>query len=248
VTAPRLMPDGINSLAAGIARAFPGAALVAGYVDGDYAWSQADWGLFPGADHVLVSVRAADGVGDVLDVENGDATPEQTAGWITARKAAGLYRPTVYCDLETVPAVRAGTGSYILGVDYDIWVASYDGSQDAPGVPGLPPAEFAAKQYESTAGWDLSAVYDDGWPHRKAPAPPLLPAPKGTSASPWLFIDLSCAEVDGATGYSFEVRQGGTVREYSGTGTSCRTGNLKPGSYEWRVSADGGEWTEWTAV
>lgn len=67
-------------------------------------------------------------MGDVLDVETGDATPDQTHGWISMRKSAGLYRPTIYCSLDTVQAVRNGTLEYLLGKDYDIWVAMYDGS------------------------------------------------------------------------------------------------------------------------
>jgi hypothetical protein len=171
-----LMYDGINALAAGIARDFPAAAKVAGYVNGTYAWSQAEWSLFPHADHVTISVTASANAGDVLDVERYDATPDQAAGWIAMRKQAGLFRPTIYCNLSTVPAVRQGTGSYRLGVDYDIWVADWDGTTFSPPVPGLPDANYAAKQYQSTAGWDATVVYDLEWPHRQRPAPP-QPAP-----------------------------------------------------------------------
>lgn len=165
------MFDGINALAAGIARQFPDAAKVAGYVNGTYAWSQADWNLFPRADHVTISTRADADEGDVLDCEPGDATPAEVAGWIAMRKAAGLYRPTIYCSLSVIPAVRAGTGSYVLGRDYDIWVADYDDS--AASVYPL----AVAKQYRSTAGWDVSAVYDTAWPHRKPPGTPPPPPP-----------------------------------------------------------------------
>ena len=41
------MYDGINSLAPGIAREFPNATRIAGYDNGRYAWTQADWNLFP---------------------------------------------------------------------------------------------------------------------------------------------------------------------------------------------------------
>jgi hypothetical protein len=147
------MYDGINALAAGIARQFPDAAKVVGYINGAYAWSQADWDLFPHANHVTISVTAGANAGDVLDVETGDATPGQTAGWIAMRKAAGLYRPTIYCSLDVIPAVRVGTGSYILGKDDDIWAADYTGVPHE--VPGC-----AATQYESTANYDVSIVYD----------------------------------------------------------------------------------------
>src|ERR1700691_3628438 len=115
----RTMYDGISYDAKTIARNFPDAQLVAGYTDGIYAWSQADWNLFPKSVHVTVTVNASNEA-DVLDVENGDATPAQTEGWIRARKAAGVYIPTIYCNLSTIPAVRVGTGPYVLGVDYDL--------------------------------------------------------------------------------------------------------------------------------
>ena len=163
----RLMLDGINSDAAGIASAFPDAQMVAGYVNGLYAWSAADWGLFPHADHVTISVFADRNEGDVLDVESGDASPDQTESWIAMRKAAGLFRPTVYCSLSTVPAVRIGTGPYKLGLDYDLWVADYDDS-----LASVYPLA-AAKQYKSTDGYDASVVYDGQWPHRLPhPSPP----------------------------------------------------------------------------
>jgi hypothetical protein len=160
------MYDGINSLAAGIAREFPHATKIAGYDNGYYAWTQAEWDLFPHADHIHISVTASASTGDVLDVEIGDATPDQTHGWISMRKSAGLFRPTIYCSLGTVPAVRNGTREYILGKDYDIWVARYDGSTLNVYTGTV------AKQYAALTDYDLSVVYDTNWPYRKAPAPP----------------------------------------------------------------------------
>jgi len=168
---PRTMLDGIDTDAAGIARLSP--QMVAYYVNGRYAWSAAQIAMFPHANHVTISVTASADAGDVLDVETGDATPAQAEGWIAKRKAAGLYRPTIYCSRSTIPAVRAGTGSYVLGKDYDIWVADYTGTPHvvASSVVGGVTAICAATQYENTANWDVSAVYDDGWPHRTPPAP-----------------------------------------------------------------------------
>lgn len=173
----RLMYDGIDTLAAGIHRQFPAAPLVAGYLNGRYAWSQQDWDLFPAATHVEITIKASANAGDVLDVEQGDATPDQCEAWIAMRKAAGLYRPTIYCSRSVIPAVRAGTGNYVLGKDYDIWVADYTGSAHQVTAPGSPSATCAATQYESTASYDVSAVHDAGWPHRKAPgSTPAAPA------------------------------------------------------------------------
>lgn len=162
----RTMYDGINADAAGIARDFPAAQMVAGYLTGQYAWTLAEWGLFPRAAHVTIVTQASVNAGDVLDVEQGDASPAETEGWIGLRKRSGLYRPTVYCSLSVVPAVRQGTGPYVLGRDYDLWVADWDGTT----APVYPLA--VAKQFKSTPGYDVSAVFNDGWPLRSAPVPP----------------------------------------------------------------------------
>src|ERR1700751_6084122 len=172
------MYDGINSDASTIAQKFPNAAMVAGYINGNFAWTQAEWNLFPHANHVTISITASADAGDVLDVETGDATPAQTAGWIATRKASGYYRPSIYCSRSVIPAVRQGTGSYILGRDYDIWVADWTGSPHQVTAPGSPAATWAATQYENPTNYDVTAVTNPGWPHRSAPAsqPPAEPA------------------------------------------------------------------------
>lgn len=162
------MYDGINSDAGTIAKEFPDAAMVAGYVNGKFAWTESDWGHFPKAVHVEISVTASADAGDVLDVEADDATPDETEGWIRRRKASGYARPTIYCSRDTIPAVRKGTGEYLLGRDYDIWVADYTGTPHGVSAPGLPHAACVATQYESLQDYDVSVVYHKGWPHRRA--------------------------------------------------------------------------------
>jgi hypothetical protein len=158
----RLMYDGIRSLAAGIHHSFPTAEMVAGYDNGRYAWTTAEWNLFPHAVKVHISISASANTGDVLDVEQGDATPAQAKAWIEMRKRAGLWRPTIYCSRSVIPAVRQATGNLVLGQDYDIWAADYTGQPHQ--VTGC-----AATQYINTPGYDASIVHDDGWPHRSAP-------------------------------------------------------------------------------
>jgi hypothetical protein len=248
-----LMPDGINALAAGIARQFPDAAKVAGYVNGTYAWTQAEWNLFPHADHVTISVTASANAGDVLDVEAGDATPSQSGGWIAMRKAAGLYRPTIYCSRSVIPAVRAGTGTYILGKDYDIWVAEYTGQPHEVTAPGTPAANCAATQYESTADYDVSMVYDTAWPHRHAAVP--LP-PGGLSATPHELVNMAWSASPGKS-YQWQLatRMGLTVvREGNVTATlpvvhvtGADAGLPAPYWYRVRELPDG-QWTAWSGL
>ncbi|HEY1706401.1 MAG TPA: peptidoglycan-binding domain-containing protein [Trebonia sp.] len=149
------------------------ASIVAGYVDGEYAWTAADWGLFPKAKHVRISINGTGNLGDVLDVEKGNATPADTPGWIARRKAAGLARPSIYCSLSTVPAVRKATGALQLDTAYDIWVADWTGKSHELEAP-LPGAAvwMVATQWESTRDYDVSTVYSSSWPLRLASTPP----------------------------------------------------------------------------
>jgi hypothetical protein len=130
--------------------------LVAGYINGRYAWTAADWARFPNAVHVEISVFASDTRGHVLDVEPGDATPAESVGWVKARRAAGAD-PSVYCNLAAWPAVRAAfEGAGVPEPHY--WIAHYDGD---PAIP----AGAVAKQYlgDVAPGIDISSVADH-WP------------------------------------------------------------------------------------
>jgi len=140
-------------------------AFVCGYASGTYAWTQADYNLFPKSAHISIATDASVDAGDVLDVENGAASPAETEAWIRKRKAAGYYRPTIYCSLSAVPAVRAGTGPWKLGVDYDLWVADWTGKPHVA-YPGA-----VVTQYASLSWADRDVAYDAGWPHRKKAGP-----------------------------------------------------------------------------
>lgn len=141
------------------ARDIPGnAAMVAGYVDGLYTWSDADWRRFPTALKVRIACFASTDDGHVLDVENGDALPIQAPGWAQRRRAAGID-PTVYVNLSNWSAVI--TAFHAAGVDPPhYWLADYDGQ-------AVIPAGCIAKQYAdppiSGGHYDLSAVADY-WP------------------------------------------------------------------------------------
>jgi fibronectin type III domain protein len=235
------MYDGINSDAAAIARKFPSAAMVAGYINGKFAWSQSDWNLFPHAKHVTISITASADAGDVLDVEAGNATPAETGGWIGKRKVSGLFRPSIYCSRSVIPAVRQGTGSYILGRDYDIWVADWTGSPHEVTAPGSPSATCAATQYENTASYDVTAVYDTGWPHRGAPAtkPPAEPAGVHATAVTATSVTLAWNADPGATSFRIRVTyQGKAIKEQTTSATSATVSGLTPHhTYTFHVSA-----------
>lgn len=135
--------------------------LVAGYIDGDYAWDHADWGLPPveGAVKVLISVTGDTTSklalsANVKDVENGDCTPKLAADWIRNKHREGKHGCTVYCALSALEAVWDAC----RGEAYYIWVADWTGR--AHPVP-----RTVATQYTNNraADIDLSMVYSSEW-------------------------------------------------------------------------------------
>lgn len=167
------------------------AQMVAGYVSGPYQWSAADWARFPDAVHVPIATHADVDDGIVLDVEQGDATPDQAPGWVTMRRKAGID-PTVYCGQFSWLAVQAAFRT--AGVDQPhYWIAHYDNA-------AVLPDGAVAKQYAnpglSGGHYDLSIVADD-WPGIDKPVAAqeeeddmdpinLPPAPSGGARTiPW---------------------------------------------------------------
>jgi hypothetical protein len=136
--------------------------LVAGYVSGPYAWPASAWARFSGIPQVRIATQAAHNVGNCLDVERGDATPEQAPGWVMRRRAAGVD-PTVYCnELNSWPAVRAAFRAQGVPEPH-YWVSRY-----SMALEGQVPAGAVARQYADPAvhgggHYDLSAVLPH-WP------------------------------------------------------------------------------------
>lgn len=178
----RTMCDGINTDARAIAALpFP-ISLVAGYVDGLYAWSPDDWALFPNSTHVRIAVFSTTNDGHVLDVENGDATPAQSVDWVLMRRAAGAD-PSIYCNTSTWPAVRAAFKARAVDEPH-YWVAQYDGIQ-------IVPAGAIAKQFTDAGQYDRSIVADY-WPgvDEEQPAPAVSAAAIGRTRRNDMHIDL----------------------------------------------------------
>lgn len=144
----RLMYDSTNPLDIPV-----DAQMVAGYVDGLYAWPQLGWDRFPDAVKVRIAVDAFTDDGHVLDVENGAATPVSAPWWATRRRAAGIT-PSVYMNGATWPAVRQAFIDARVREPY-YWLALWDGQADVP-------SGTIAKQYANPTfthqHFDLSAV------------------------------------------------------------------------------------------
>lgn len=159
------------------------AQMVAGYMDGAYKWSDADWELFPRAVLVGITVTGQTLAADVADVERGDLTPAQGAAWLKRKKAAGQLGCLYFSRslLSTVVTEVRKLG--IRPEDWTIWEA------DWTGIPHFRDGAFAV-QYDhpphSGGHYDLSVVADY-WPGidpKPAPAPGPKPGPAPGPPSP----------------------------------------------------------------
>lgn len=142
------------------------AQMVAGYVPpSGFAWPQSAWNRFPNSIHVRITPQVSTtGVGvQVLDVEQGDATPAQAPGWVARQRSLG-QDPTVYCSASLWPTVQRAFAA--AGVPHPCyWIAAYPGG--GPTLPTLNGITAVAHQYAdpATSGgdYDLSVVADY-WP------------------------------------------------------------------------------------
>lgn len=135
------------------------APMVAGYVDGIYRWSAADWARFPNAVKVRIAVNWTTNDGHVGDVEQGDMTPTTALSWVRMRRRNGVD-PTLYCTAGTMSAIAQvfdGAGE----PEPHYWIATLDGSIFPIG------GSVVACQYQGQA--QTGAHYDrslvaDFWP------------------------------------------------------------------------------------
>jgi len=146
------------------------AQLVAGYVDGKYAWTAASWARFPHSVKARIAVFSSTNDGHILDVEAGCSSPANAPGWVVRRRAKGID-PTVYCSLSAWPTVR--TAFHNAGVaEPHWWIAAYPGN-GAKLYPGS-----VAHQWQNPGPVDISVVADY-WPgvDPKPVAPHVAPVP-----------------------------------------------------------------------
>lgn len=127
---------------------------VAGYVGGHWPDFTALEQRFPRDHHLSIAVNAEEDA-DCLDVETGDARPDQAPSWVRRQHGRGVARPVLYANLSTMPAVQSALDD--AGIPRGavrLWVAHYDGVAEVP-------AGFDAKQFRSTAAYDESVCLDN---------------------------------------------------------------------------------------
>ena len=138
------------------------AEMVAGYVNGHYEWRPQDWDRFPKAVKVHITIMAVNEAG-VLDIETGDASPQQAPGWVKARQQSGLKRPTLYVNRSNAETVIAECTKAGLkpGEHYWLWLATLDGTKTTtlPGVVAIQDKGAAMLGFNA----DSSVVFDPTW-------------------------------------------------------------------------------------
>ncbi len=145
------------------------AQLVAGYINGRYAWKPQDWARFPHALKVTIAV-SADADARCLDVETYDATPAQAPGWVARQRTRGNPHPWVYCSESVWAECRRQFA--VQGEPEPIWwIAGYPGSVGWAVYPGA-----HAHQVIDDGPYDRSLVADY--------IPGLDPDPVATIAAP----------------------------------------------------------------
>ena len=155
------------------------APMVAGYIDGAFAWSAADWHRLEASQHVTISVFGNQGA-RVLDVENMDATATQAARWAQVELDAGR-RPTLYSSISTwtdeIQPALAAIGEFPAALDW--WCANPTGTPHL--YPGSVATQYAWNALNQTGGLNVDLSMTNGtWPGRigpDAPSPTTPPAP-----------------------------------------------------------------------
>lgn len=103
----------------------PKPEAVAGYTDGKWQTYKPLVQAFPRAHHLSIAVFPSDDA-ECLDIENGDATPEQAPAWVRKQHARGISRPVVYSSLSAMPTVLAHlAGDSIPRRQVRVWTAHY---------------------------------------------------------------------------------------------------------------------------
>lgn len=134
------------------------AEMASGYIDGQWpSWfAIRDRFKHLSPHHTPTIATSPHHDADVLDVENGDATPADVPAWCERqRKIKPGQIPVVYTSRSMVPAVRAALVAAKVA-EPQWWVA------DWTNVPHLVPGSHATQwTSDTTAGYDISLVSPD---------------------------------------------------------------------------------------
>lgn len=130
------------------------AEAVAGYVGGQWPTYRQIVKGWPKAKHLSIAIAATEDA-DVLDIERGNATPDQAPNWLVRQKTRGKKKPILYTSASTFQALvdLMSSHGHKYGKDYLVWTAHY--YSPAPHFCG-PQCGFGIKQKaHATQYWDM---------------------------------------------------------------------------------------------
>lgn len=152
-----------------------GTDIVAGYDNGLYGWSKAEWGRFPHVPHVGIDVIGNHYTSGVLDVERGDASITTAVAWVREKrtKHIGSYVPVIYTSRSNLtPLYNAmNAAGFRIARDFKVWVATLDGTKTLSDMTGVVAVQWAGESL-THGHYDESVVYDTTWKTTLPPAPP----------------------------------------------------------------------------
>jgi hypothetical protein len=131
------------------------AQVVLPYADGPYAWAGQREKMFPRAKYALITVLGNAAIASIADVEPGRLSPKEARAFILARRDAG-HRATIYSNRRGLPLIQEAC----KGLDYDVWLATLDGTQPTSIDGG---GTLVAVQYKSEMDYLISVIWDDSW-------------------------------------------------------------------------------------
>lgn len=201
VAGTRLMRDSVNLGNIPV----KGTQIVAVYRNGRFAANPADVAnRFPGVPVAWIDVIGNNPAGaGVLDIENGDATPQTAAHWVAGRHTVEA-KPVLYVNRSNVTEVFNVMTSHgwKVGVHFRIWIATLDGSERIPDMTGVVAVQ-ARGEAQTGGNFDESVVYDTTW-HAAAGTKP--GNPPGQSRSGLVVTDtldtIKVSSTDGGHGWT----------------------------------------------
>lgn len=127
-------------------------------------WTPADVARFPHARKAVIDqgfgavfLKSA----NVMDVERGAYSPADISRWMHDNTTDG---PAVYCNQSTLPAVLD------TGYRGNLWLAKL--TTQPPVIPVIVPGcTVIAQQFDFETAFDVSAVFQDGWPNHGGTMP-----------------------------------------------------------------------------
>lgn len=153
---------------------FPKGVMAAGYDTGSdgIAWTTEQYAAHPGALHIDQDVKASDFTADILDVENGAATPGEAPDWYVKARASfeagkrpGQREPAIYVNMVNVHQVANELVAAGITSGPKLFLANWnDSNAEAIATVGdaSGPYPVCGVQFANAGTHDVS-VFDSGY-------------------------------------------------------------------------------------